>query len=128
MNSNTMPDSLDVVIESSAQNTMVLGTKLIIDEIPLRWSKLNTAGIVVNNPFRRGLLSIYPNPVCDLLNIQTESKGTIELRVFNLNGVQMLYQRLGSDRERNLNIEALNAVALASTGLLKNKQKVAYNL
>jgi hypothetical protein len=88
---------------------MIEGTKLIIDEVQLKSSKLNTSGIVVSRPFTRGLTQVYPNPTNGLLNIQTGVKGSIDIRVFNINGMEMLHQNLGSDRERSLDMAGLES-------------------
>lgn len=109
LNSSMQPDSIDVVVESSQQNTMIAGTTLIIDEIQLKSSKLNTTGLSTNSPFKRTSFSVYPNPATEVLTLKTEMKGAIEVKIYATNGKEMLHQSLGSDQNKTLNIQTLEA-------------------
>jgi len=109
MNSSMQPDSIDVVVESSQQSTMIAGTTLIIDEIQLKSSKLNTTGLSTNSPFKRTSFSVYPNPATEVLTLKTEMKGAIDLKIYATNGKEVLHQSLGSDQNKTLNIQTLEA-------------------
>jgi hypothetical protein len=108
INNTTAPDSMDVVVESSSQSTMIAGTTLIIDEIQLASSKLNTTGIGPRNPFKKETFSIYPNPAVNEISVLSEWKGNMEARVFNMNGEEVLHQNFGSDQSRKIDIQTLN--------------------
>lgn len=109
ISNSTEPDSIDVVVESSSQSTMIAGTTLIIDEIQLASSKLNTTGMKSSPWVQKPSLVIYPNPALDELNIQSELKGALAISVYKMNGEELLHQYIGSDRNRKIDIQELNA-------------------
>lgn len=104
----TQPDSLDVVIESSSQSTMVEGTTLIIDEIQLASSKLNTTGIESRNPFGNNKLKVYPNPTTGALYIESNQPGVICVKVYNSAGDEVLNQIMDASNKTALDIAHLN--------------------
>jgi methionine salvage enolase-phosphatase E1 len=109
INNNSQPDSLDVVIESSAQNTKLEGTTLIIDEIQLKSSKLNTAVLEVGNPFRKATFYVYPNPAIDLLNIKTEENENLTVKVYNMSGEEVKSQIINPQTSKTVDVEQLNS-------------------
>ncbi|MEN9457604.1 MAG: Secretion system C-terminal sorting domain [Bacteroidota bacterium] len=108
INNSIEPDSIDVVVESSSQSSMIAGTTLIIDEIQLTSSKLNTSGMKASLWGQKPSIVIYPNPALDELTIQSEIKGAMDIYVFKMNGEELLHQYIGSDRDRKIDIQELN--------------------
>lgn len=82
------PDSLRVDIVSSSWTSAVPGSTLYIDKLQLKSQPLSINH--VNSGV--GFVSIYPNPVGDVLhlNLNNNIQGDIELRLYNVTGKLVL--------------------------------------
>lgn len=82
------PDSIRVDIISSSWASAVPGSTLYVDKLQLKSQPLSINH--VNSG--AGFVSIYPNPVGDILhlNIDSHIQGNIELRLYDVNGKMVL--------------------------------------
>lgn len=98
------PDSLSIIMASSADGSnfnAAIGTTLIVDAISLEYYPLN-----VETSVKQREILVYPNPIEEIVTIESKEFTAREMKVYNSVGSLLLYKQLNSSKE-NISTYAL---------------------
>lgn len=72
----------------------------------IRMARLKVSATAIDDPEISSNINIYPNPATNVVNIQPDANGI--LRIYNLNGIEIINKQFTPGETLSLNIENLN--------------------
>jgi len=82
---NVTPDTIDVILISSASESPKNGSRLIVDDIELDYTPQS-----VQNISSLPNISIYPNPASDYFKVLNNTSGETKVSVYNIAGQKVI--------------------------------------
>jgi len=104
---SSTPDTILVDLVSSSWNTPNVGSMLYLDKVQLKSQPLNVN--IINSG--AGIVSIYPNPVNDVLHLKLNNKleGTSELKIVDMSGKVVFRQNFDALTTVDIPVHQLSA-------------------
>ena len=72
----------------------------------IRMARLKVSATAIDDPEISSNINIYPNPATNVVNIQPDANGI--LRIYNLNGIEIINKQCTQGETLSLNVENLN--------------------